>query len=620
MKLFLQLLLSFLVVTGFAAESLNETVLLRVSLLQLQHGDSPVSTATTAFKDAAFKGAHIAVLPAGWLKSNNTEGFEKMRAAANHFNIAVIITTTKTTTTTTTLKATLIDCTGKTVLTHQKVSDGEGGVPTTSTDFKAVQLTIPGVGRVGVGMLLEREYEFFHGPRVLMLQGAEIVLVSGGVGHTAPPPPIQPTASETALTRASHQAFYTRAWENVLGIGLVSGNVIHGGSCAYLGTKDTSTGIGQTLLAPTPPGSSHYLVMYNISALRGNRSDAIWGDAFRRPFAYKSLCGLAGPLSQQKILPLPPPPRTGNDTGATGGVLRVALLQMSPTASELGNEEKAAAMISKAASQGAEIVVMPELFQLGYCSLAPDFEASNVSELYQWTDRACKEGDENKFVSRFVVLAKKLNVAIQASFLRSSADGGPPENAVTLIDRHGDIRLTYSKVHTAVWSQCEAMTRPGNQLKVATLDTVGAGIVNVGSMICADREFPEMPRMVADAGAELMLISNACDLTDWHLAMLRTRAFANGVAIGMANYAAPACNGRSPAFGGQGETLGDPDVNGTEQVVLFEVNITSLRIFRSSAEGVARRKSIAQLDLCDPVKRNNGFERQNPLKRPAHAM
>ena len=138
-------------------------------------------------------------------------------------------------------------------------------------------------------------------------------------------------------------------------------------------------------------------------------------------------------------------------------------------------------------------------------------------------------------------------------------------------------------------------------------------------MICADREFPEMPRMVANAGAELMLISNACDLTDWHLAMLRTRAFANGVAIGMANYAAPACNGRSPAFGGQGEIL-NPNINGTEQVVLFEVNITALRIFRSSAEGIGRRKSIEQIDLCDPVKRDNGFERQNPLKRPAHSM
>ena len=590
--------LFLLTLTSTIAQHPDKPSLLRVSLLQLQTGNSPISTATTAFKDAANQGAHIAVLPSGWLLSNDTEGFEKLRASANLLNIAVIITTQ----TSTTLKATLVDCMGKILSTHEKVKDRKDGVPLTSTVFKAVQLTVPEIGKVGIGMLLEREYEFFHGPRVLMLQGAEIVLVSGRTESSTS------SISSKLLEQASHQAFYTRAWENVLGIGLVNGNISHGGSCAYLGTKDTATGIGQTLLDPTPPGSHSYLVEYNLSALRGNRSDAIWGDAFRRPFAYKSLCGISKPFSNT-VLPI----QTG------GGILTIALLQMSPTASELGNEEKAVTMITEAASQGAEIIVMPELFQLGYCSLAPNFDTNNVTELYQWTDRACRNGIENKFVARFVALAKKLNVAIQVSFLRSSIDGGPPENAVALIDRHGDVRLTYSKVHTAVWSQCEAMTRPGNQVKVATLDTVGAGVVNVGSMICADREFPEMPRMVANAGAELMLISNACDLTDWHLAMLRTRAFANGVAIGMANYAAPACNGRSPAFGGQGEIL-NPNINGTEQVVLFEVNITALRIFRSSAEGIGRRKSIEQIDLCDPVKRDNGFERQNPLKRPAHSM
>ena len=587
----LLLLLTVLLLPTFALHP-HKPLLLRVSLLQLHKGDSPISTATTAFNAAANQGAHIAVLPSGWLLSNDAEGFEQLRASAKLSNIAVIITTQ----TTTTLQAFLVDCTGTVVSTHQKIKDENDGVPRTSTEFKAVQLAVPGIGDVGIGMLLEREFEFFHGPRVLMLQGAEIVLVSGGTGS--------PSKSST-----SNKAFYTRAWENVLGIGLVSGNTSHGGSSAYLGTKDTATGIGQTLLAPTPPGVRQYMVDYNVSALRGNRSDAIWGDAFRRPFAYKSLCGLSQPL-QNTILP--------RQTGI-GGILTIALLQMSPTASEQGNAEKAVTMITKAAAQGAEIVVMPELFQLGYCSLAPDFDAHNVSKLYQWTDRACQNGVDNKFVARFVSLAKKLNVAIQASFLRSSADGGPPENAVALVDRHGDVRLTYSKVHTAVWSQCEAMTRPGNQVKVATLDTVGAGSVNVGSMICADREFPEMPRMVANAGAELMLISNACDLTDWHLAMLRTRAFANGVAIGMANYAAPACNGRSPAFGGQGESLANPNINDAEQVVLFQVNITALRIFRSSAEGIGRRKSIVQLDLCDPVKRP-WFERQNPLKRPAHSM
>jgi hypothetical protein len=50
------------------------------------------------------------------------------------------------------------------------------------------------------------------------------------------------------------------------------------------------------------------------------------------------------------------------------------------------------------------------------------------------------------------------------------------------------------------------MTQPGNRVRVATLDTRGAGPVQVGSMICADREFPEMPRMVAKVLSPAFLV------------------------------------------------------------------------------------------------------------------
>jgi predicted amidohydrolase len=145
-------------------------------------------------------------------------------------------------------------------------------------------------------------------------------------------------------------------------------------------------------------------------------------------------------------------------------------------------------------------------------------------------------------------------------------------------------------------------------------------------MICADREYPETPRMLAEAGAELLLISNACDLTDWHLAMLRTRAFANTVAVAMANYAPPACNGRSPAYGGRGEVL-LVGSNTSEEIAMALINLTDLRAYRSSAEAHARRKPMPQLKLCDAQKvkcggdnNEHGFHRENPISRPAHAM
>lgn len=281
-------------------------------------------------------------------------------------------------------------------------------------------------------------------------------------------------------------------------------------------------------------------------------------------------------------------------------------------------------------------LVLGRLSRLGdhirrYCHLAPsNITTPAFAGFYNWTARAQRcDGDgpqgcgpigaeTSPFVARMAALAAELKVAIQAPFLRVAPRGGPPENAVAVIDRFGATRLVYSKVHTAVWSQCEAMTAPGNRHATTVLDT-RAGNITVGPMICADREYPESPRMLAEMGAELILVSNACTLTDWHLAMFRTRAYENAVAVAMANYGGVVpLDGRSPAYGAQGETLA-VGVPGREEIVTALLNLTELRAYRASAAAVSRRRSRPLPALCDPTK-TPGFHHVNPLGRPAHGM
>ncbi len=69
-------------------------------------------------------------------------------------------------------------------------------------------------------------------------------------------------------------------------------------------------------------------------------------------------------------------------------------------------------------------------------------------------------------------------------------------------------------------------------------------------MICYDREFPESARELMLAGAEVILVPNACQMTEERLGQLRARAFENMTAIALANYPAPAHGGRSCAFDG----------------------------------------------------------------------
>ena len=296
------------------------------------------------------------------------------------------------------------------------------------------------------------------------------------------------------------------------------------------------------------------------------------------------------------------------------------MLQLSPKDSEAALADHAEAMIRKAAaaSPRVDVVIMPEMYQVGYCHLCavdPGRHEDNIRALYNWTGRG-QPAEDSPFLKRFAALAASLSVAVQAGFLRESPRGGPPENAVVLFDRHGRTKLVYSKVHTAVWSQCESMTTPGNELFVAELDTA-AGNVTVGSMICADREYPETPKLLADMGAEVLLVSNACDLTDWHLAMFRTRAFENSMAIAMANYAAPN-NGRSPAYDADGSDLAEGPL-GDEDVVIASIDLAKLRAYRSSAGGRDRRQPVSVPALCDPVK-NPLFQAVNPIGRPSHSL
>jgi len=125
---------------------------------------------------------------------------------------------------------------------------------------------------------------------------------------------------------------------------------------------------------------------------------------------------------------------------------------------------------------------------------------------------------------------------------------GAPRNVISLIDRHGEIVLTYAKVHTCDFGHEAALT-PGDSFEVCTLDTA-LGAVRVGATICFDREFPESARVLKLKGAELILTPNACPLDVHRIGQFAARAFENMVGVAMANYAAPQENGHSVAFDG----------------------------------------------------------------------
>ncbi|OGO47834.1 MAG: hypothetical protein A2W34_02165 [Chloroflexi bacterium RBG_16_64_32] len=219
-------------------------------------------------------------------------------------------------------------------------------------------------------------------------------------------------------------------------------------------------------------------------------------------------------------------------------LIQVALLQMAAGGSDQdANEAKGAEYCRRASDMGADIALFPEMWNIGHTPCPPDEEGRN-----RWQAQAI--GPDDGFIAHFKELAKELRMAIALTYLERW--DGAPRNSVSIIDRHGEILMTYAKVHTCDFSM-EAACTPGDDFCVCTLDT-DKGDVKIGAMICFDREFPESARVLMLKGAELILAPNACTLDDGRIGQFRARAFENMTGVAMANYAAPQHNGRSIAF------------------------------------------------------------------------
>ena len=312
--------------------------------------------------------------------------------------------------------------------------------------------------------------------------------------------------------------------------------------------------------------------------------------------------------------------------------LTIALLQMTSCGSDQdANRDKGAEFCRRARAMGADIALFPEMWNVGY----PPFEgvplnsgniwrspsvwqttqvpAPNIDPEIRrrWQAQAIER--ESGFVRHYQSLARELEMAIALTYLERW--DGAPRNSMSLIDRHGEIVMTYAKVHTCDFDEPEASTTPGDDFYVVELDTAH-GPVRIGAMICFDREFPESARILMLKGAEIILTPNACELDDNRIQQFRVRALENMVGVAMTNYAAPQQNGHSVAFhpiayGLQGKTrdLLVVEAGEGEGVHLAAFDLDDLREYRqrevlgNAFRRPDRYRALVSPDIADPFVR-----------------
>lgn len=173
----------------------------------------------------------------------------------------------------------------------------------------------------------------------------------------------------------------------------------------------------------------------------------------------------------------------------------VAATQMACSWERSNNLDIAAQLVRQAAAQGAQIILLQELFETPYFCQKPNIDFTQLA-----TDVW-----ENPAIKLFQNLAAQLKVVLPISFFERS--GRARFNSVAILDADGSLLGIYRKSHIpdGPGYHEKYYFNPGDTgFKV--WDTAYA---KIGVGICWDQWFPESARAMALMGAELLFYPTA---------------------------------------------------------------------------------------------------------------
>jgi len=200
-----------------------------------------------------------------------------------------------------------------------------------------------------------------------------------------------------------------------------------------------------------------------------------------------------------------------------GRKIRAAAIQMSSTPDKEENKATAEALSREAVTAGADLVALPELWS-----------CHGLDEVYRENAEPVP-GPTTEFMGD---LARELGVyLLGGSILEGEPGSERLSNTSTFFDPSGEMTAVYRKIHLFDVRVSDreylesANIAPGNEIVTAK-----AGAATLGLSVCYDVRFPELYRLLALRGAEILAVPAAFTLQTgkdhWEL-LLRARAVEN---------------------------------------------------------------------------------------------
>ena len=222
------------------------------------------------------------------------------------------------------------------------------------------------------------------------------------------------------------------------------------------------------------------------------------------------------------------------------GKFRIGLAQMDSREDREANLEMARRLAGEAADRGADLVMFPETV---------DYIGADIP------GHACGIGSGSGIIRFFQELAREYGVYLLNGSITERNPQGRPFNTSLLFDPAGQVIARYRKIHMfdvkiaqgPAYRESDGI-QPGEEIVVAR-----TGLADLGFAICYDLRFGEMFRLMARAGAQVILIpadfTRETGQAHWE-PLLRARAIENQCYIAACGQA-----GEKAAFAAYGNSM-----------------------------------------------------------------
>ena len=269
--------------------------------------------------------------------------------------------------------------------------------------------------------------------------------------------------------------------------------------------------------------------------------------------------------------------------------IKIALCQMNVVDNKDKNIEKAIQMIKESKKQGADLAVLPEMFNCPY----------ENEKFIEYAEKL----EDSQTLKEIAKIAKEENIHVLAGSIPELVKDDENDiesiyNTAVFFDNNGKQLGKHRKMHLfdidvkgKIYFKESDTLSAGNDFTIINTD-----LATIGIGICYDIRFVELSRIIALEGAEILIFPGAFNLTTgpahWEL-LFRSRALDNqvyaiGVAPALDEDASYNSYGHSIAVNPWGEVIEELDYS--EELKIVEIDLDEIKRVREEIPVLKNRR------------------------------